>query len=355
MNLSTPRAIFAESGHFTAMHNALFDWVQPRLSLSAWSVLCVIVRRTRGWGKKYDAISYEQIKQATGIKSTATISKALTELLSEFPFGKPLLRRQRSCERSASCREATRYALNPRFELEADSSGGEQEPPVTDAESEPPHLDSGASDFEVPQVVRASDFEAPQPVRASENEDTKERPISYKVENYKCEHTHTSARAHFHTASTSVSSNDKPTPSPPSQLENPPLLESVCAATKRDLAVVSTRMKSQLLECARRLGLAGYRADQVERAVALWPYPTAPTPTQLLDNIGALLGARPASSRAKPSIPVAAPWGAPVAAVSTAYPPATASSATARPPRFECAADRKTRKWADWLGELSEA
>ncbi|BCM88782.1 hypothetical protein IAD21_00624 [Abditibacteriota bacterium] len=349
------RAIFAESGHFTAMHNALFDWVQPRLSLSAWSVLCVIVRRTRGWDKKYDAISYKQIKAATGIKSTATISKALNELLSEFPFGKPLLRRQKSNERAASCREATRYALNPRFEIEvsrqrpeASVSRGEGEwreeensdlsfQGLTVGDVSPPleSLEIRASVFEEPEAVHPSSFEAPEAVRPSEIEDTKETPISYRVENSKCEYARTNS-----------------TP-PPAQLnhltthqpDHPALLAAVGAATLRDPAIVSAKMRSQLVACARTLERAGYRAEHIELAAQRWPHPTAPYPSQLLDNIQSLLNARPASQsrRAKSSNPAAIP-----------APSDRRVSAGNLPgrPRFECAADRKSRKWADWLSEL---
>lgn len=358
--MTSSRAIFAESGPFTAMPNALYDWVQPRLSLSAWSVLCVIVRRTRGWGKRYDAISYEQIKAATGIKSTATIAKALNELLCDSLFGKPILRRQKSRERTASCREATRYALNPRFEILIEDEGQKpsldgrsqraengEDSPRGHGDTEVLEMERGsggernaaecALDFEGDGVGGALDFEGPVEFRASENEDTKETLISDKVKNSGCEHARASPPASPPFSSSSVS-------------DTPSLLAVVSAATRRDVAVVSARMRGQLIACARTLERAGYRREDIELVAERWPYPTAPTPTQLLDHIQALLCARPTPLplHAKPSNPATAPRASgrdDSAKRHTAAPPA----------RFECAAARKSRKWADWLADLGDA
>ena len=343
--MTSSRAIFAESGPFTAMPNALLDWVQPRLSLSAWSVLCVIVRRTRGWNKKYDAISYEQIKVATGIKSTATISKALYELLSEVPFGKPILRRQKSRERTASCREATRYALNPRFEIPVEAGGQKPETRKSSLQEcrDTRDADGESGDGEGLEVAGcASDFEEPKATRPSENEDTKETAISDKVKSSRCEN----ARA-----SPCAPSLSSPRFSPASLEKTPSLLPAVSAATRRDMAVVSARMREQLLTCARNLERVGYRCEDIELAAERWPYPTAPTPAQLLDHIQALLcaPATPAPSHAKPSNPVAPPRA------STGNDADVRGTTAASPARFECAAARKSRKWADWLADLGDA
>lgn len=316
------------------MPNALFDRVQPKLSLSAWAVLCVIVRRTRGWGKKYDAISYEQIKAATGIKSTATIAKALNELLSEIPFGKAILRRQKSSERTASCREATRYALNPHFFMESSRQRPEANTGKEERESGGEFVDEGcALDFEGGYVGGPSKSEEPEALRASEYEVTKETPVSEEVGNLE------SGRARA-----------SPSPSLSSRLpKNPALLAAVCAATRRDVAIVSTRMRGQLMACALTLERAGYRGEDVELAAERWPYPTAPTPAQLLDNIQALLCTRPAlpPSHAKPS------QSAATGNSRSGHDPKGRRVAPA-PARFECAAARKSRKWADWLADLGD-
>lgn len=72
---------YIDQGNFTQMHNANFDHIMPLLSGSAWKVLCLIIRKTKGWQKEEDDIAYSQLKAGTGIKSDATISKAIKELL----------------------------------------------------------------------------------------------------------------------------------------------------------------------------------------------------------------------------------------------------------------------------------
>ncbi len=109
--------IFGRQGHFTQMDDLAFDVLMPRLSGAAWKVLCLIVRKTRGWNKKSDAISYSQIKAGTGIKSDTTIRAALKDLLALDKQGQPtslsiILKRD-----GASQFDATRYALNRKFSL----------------------------------------------------------------------------------------------------------------------------------------------------------------------------------------------------------------------------------------------
>jgi phage replication O-like protein O len=108
---------FADQGHYTEAHNLLFDYIMPRISANAFKVLCLILRRTKGWGKASDAISYAQIKDGTGIKSDATISRAIGELL------------EMNCilnKANPTQRVTSRYALNrgytiPTSELYSDT------------------------------------------------------------------------------------------------------------------------------------------------------------------------------------------------------------------------------------------
>jgi phage replication O-like protein O len=72
---------FARQGHFTAVDNAVFDAIMPILSSSEWKVLCFIIRKTIGWQKEMDSISYSQIKAGTGIKTATTIQKAIEGLM----------------------------------------------------------------------------------------------------------------------------------------------------------------------------------------------------------------------------------------------------------------------------------
>lgn len=61
--------------------NAFIDEMLFKLSGNACKIYLLIVRKTRGWHKEADRISYSQIQKYTGINHRATISKALDELL----------------------------------------------------------------------------------------------------------------------------------------------------------------------------------------------------------------------------------------------------------------------------------
>lgn len=72
---------FSEQGHYTEVHNLVLDHIMPRVSANAFKVLCLVLRRTKGWKKGSDALSYTQIKEGTGIKADPTVSRAIKELL----------------------------------------------------------------------------------------------------------------------------------------------------------------------------------------------------------------------------------------------------------------------------------
>lgn len=61
--------------------NALIDEVLDKISGNACKIYLLIVRKTRGWHKEADRISYSQIQKYTGLNSRTTISKALDELI----------------------------------------------------------------------------------------------------------------------------------------------------------------------------------------------------------------------------------------------------------------------------------
>lgn len=103
---------FADQGHYTVVHDAILDRVMPKCPPNAWKVLCLIIRKTRGWKKGWDAISYSQIKEGTGIKGDPTVTDALKWLMK-----KNLVIRSEGEKWSASS-----YALNQGFEL-ADERG----------------------------------------------------------------------------------------------------------------------------------------------------------------------------------------------------------------------------------------
>ena len=63
--------------------NALIDYAMPKLSGNAFKLLTFIIRKTKGWQKDWDRISYSQMTEGTGIKSRSTLSKVIEELLDE--------------------------------------------------------------------------------------------------------------------------------------------------------------------------------------------------------------------------------------------------------------------------------
>lgn len=85
MNSLIPEEIkpFARQGHFTTIDNAVLDIIMPSLSGSSWKILCFIIRKTIGYQKEVDGISYSQIKNGTGIGSYTTIKKSLDDLLNK--------------------------------------------------------------------------------------------------------------------------------------------------------------------------------------------------------------------------------------------------------------------------------
>jgi len=68
--------------------NVILDYLIPYCPPTAFMVLMVIYRKTFGWRKREDRISYSQIEQATGL-SKATIWRALRFLAGEPDSSKP--------------------------------------------------------------------------------------------------------------------------------------------------------------------------------------------------------------------------------------------------------------------------
>lgn len=75
---------FADPGRkYTMMDNYLFDYIMPLVKPNAWKILCLIIRKTRGWHKTSDQISFSQIKAGTGISSDETVNNALKQLIGQ--------------------------------------------------------------------------------------------------------------------------------------------------------------------------------------------------------------------------------------------------------------------------------
>jgi hypothetical protein len=92
---------------FTQVPNQIFDDLMPLLNPAAFKIVCLIYRKTRGWHKDIDQISFSQILEGTGIKSTATVAKHIDSLHK----GGIILR-----TRGGTTWDANSYALNPKFD-----------------------------------------------------------------------------------------------------------------------------------------------------------------------------------------------------------------------------------------------
>lgn len=112
---------FSKEPGFTPFDNYVIDYIMPELSGSAWKVLSYFLRRTIGWQKSGDRISYSQIAKGTGIKSDTTITKALEVLIE---------RRYMVRVPPDAAWETAFYFLNTDFEVDPDAQvkvpGGEQ-------------------------------------------------------------------------------------------------------------------------------------------------------------------------------------------------------------------------------------
>lgn len=109
---------FFNYDEWTMTHNIIIDDIMPKLSGSAWKVLTVIIRKTKGWHKECDEVSFSQIKQLTGVNSNTTISKALKDLeeMGVIKVDRPDL----SGDDPARFWKSNIYSLNLDFEIEVE-------------------------------------------------------------------------------------------------------------------------------------------------------------------------------------------------------------------------------------------
>ena len=69
-----------KSPNYTQIPNEYFDVIMRQLNGSENLIFLAIMRKTFGWQKKKDRISYTQIMELTGIKSKETLSTAIKHL-----------------------------------------------------------------------------------------------------------------------------------------------------------------------------------------------------------------------------------------------------------------------------------
>ena len=120
---------------YTSFKNITLDVIMPALSANGWKVLCCVIRQTWGWvdptsptgRKQSDQLSYSQLMTKTGIKSKATISRAIKENLAAGY----LLRGQVGAD-ARSDLPLYAYALNTEYEI-----SGSKTVPLSSSENEP--------------------------------------------------------------------------------------------------------------------------------------------------------------------------------------------------------------------------
>lgn len=94
--------------------NDLIDHVMPALKPNSWKVLCFILRKTLGWSKEADRLSYSQI--INGITDTKSSDRTIFNALGELIEGGYILVTNPGKEKSALI-----YAPNPDFEIKSAS------------------------------------------------------------------------------------------------------------------------------------------------------------------------------------------------------------------------------------------
>lgn len=87
--------------------NAFVDEALAKVSGNACKIYLLIVRKTRGWNKEADRISFSQIREATGIGSNTTVDNAINELI-KFNLIKVISGNQKS---------SNQYSLNDDFAI----------------------------------------------------------------------------------------------------------------------------------------------------------------------------------------------------------------------------------------------
>lgn len=173
---------FAEQGHYVVFHDALLDEIMPICPPNAWKVLCFVLRKTRGWGRDSDRLSYSAIRQGTGIASDATAAKALQWLCERGIL-------IASSGRAPSGRfRVSEYALNPDFELEitastvSDTSTVSDVSPTSETEAQPTSVSEESNNHRVPQEPSSTSFADAQEVAPAAKNEELEKPEGPRVE-----------------------------------------------------------------------------------------------------------------------------------------------------------------------------
>ena len=125
--------------NYTNVHNFCFDVCMPCLSNAGWRILCVAIRKTLGWSddstpsgrKDWDRISYSQFREASGLRSDASVSKGIKETI-EAGY---IIRRKVGKHQGTGA-PLYAYCLNQEYETDA---------PMATTESVVEHIDHKTS------------------------------------------------------------------------------------------------------------------------------------------------------------------------------------------------------------------
>jgi len=98
---------YIKSGPFVMVPTIVLDVLMKQLTSNEFRILILIIRKTIGFQKETDRITYSQIQLATGIKSSATVSTAL----------KGLVEMNLIIKTRESRRDIMRYSLNLDVEI----------------------------------------------------------------------------------------------------------------------------------------------------------------------------------------------------------------------------------------------
>lgn len=149
---------FNSQSGYTMFDNFILDVIMPELKPTHWKVLCFIMRKTIGWHRVEDGLSYSQIMDGTGIKNRTTISGAIKELVRLGYIARLATEEQN---------DPNRYRINTEYEIEVEGSKKETKPEPEPEPKEdpagstknvlPPENEQKGGTKNVPQVVQKSD------------------------------------------------------------------------------------------------------------------------------------------------------------------------------------------------------
>ena len=272
---------FQQQSRYTTMDNFIIDHVMPGLSGSAWKVLTIIVRKTIGWHKEQDEVSFRQLLTLTGIKSFATLTNALKEL-----EDKKIIMVDRGDGKGITFI----YALNLDFELEIKEG-------VTESVTE-----VGVTETVTPTVTESVTLLKK---GVTESVTTKERKNLNKESKEK-------------DSALSDSRIDKPKkPEAKATTESPAreMFSALANLCRFDLKLITDKIRGQLNQAEKKLRAAGHDPAQVEAFGAWWykndwrgKQDQPPTIAQVLENWGqfekrSLNGAKNPTAKLDPANP----------------------------------------------------